>query len=56
MKRTLLIVMALLSFLGFKTAVHAATIHKVAPTYWWAGMKIPSYRFYCTVTTSDHLM
>ena len=41
MKRTLLIVMALLSFLGFKTAVHAATIHKVAPTYWWAGMKNP---------------
>ena len=30
--------MAVLSFLGFKTPVQAS-IKKVAPTFWWAGMK-----------------
>ena len=38
MKQTLLIIMAVLSFLGFKTPVQAS-IKKVAPTFWWAGMK-----------------
>jgi glycosidase len=40
MKKSLLIV-ALLSILGLSQAVNAATIHKVAPTYWWAGMTNP---------------
>ena len=40
MKQTLLTVMALLSFLGFAGHLQAA-IKKVAPTYWWAGMKNP---------------
>lgn len=38
MKQTLLIIMAVFSFLGFKTPVQAS-IKKVAPTFWWAGMK-----------------
>ena len=38
MKQTLLIIMAVFSFLGFKTPV-LASIKKVAPTFWWAGMK-----------------
>lgn len=38
MKQTLLIIMAVLSFLGFKAPVQAS-IKKVAPTFWWAGMK-----------------
>ena len=33
--------MSLLSFFGLGNAAHAATIRKVAPTYWWAGMKNP---------------
>ncbi len=37
MKRTLLTIMAVLSFLGFANPMQAA-IKKVAPTYWWAGM------------------
>ena len=38
MKQTLLIIVAVFSFLGFKTPVQAS-IKKVAPTFWWAGMK-----------------
>lgn len=38
MKQTLLIIMAVFSFLGFKTPVQAS-IKKVAPTFWLAGMK-----------------
>lgn len=38
MKQTLLIIMAVFSFLGFNTPVQAS-IKKVAPTFWWAGMK-----------------
>ena len=33
--------MAVLSFLGEHSTVHAAVIEKVAPTFWWAGMKNP---------------
>lgn len=38
MKKALLIIMAVLSFLGFKSPVQAS-IKKVAPAFWWAGMK-----------------
>lgn len=38
MKQTLLIIMAVFSFLGFKIPVQAS-IKKVAPTFWWVGMK-----------------
>lgn len=38
MKQTLLIIVAVFSFLGFKTPVQAS-IKKVAPTFWWVGMK-----------------
>lgn len=40
MKRTF-ILMTLLAFLGFHHAASAAVIKKVAPTFWWAGMKNP---------------
>lgn len=40
MKQTLLTIMALLSFLGLSNPVQA-TIKKIAPTFWWAGMKNP---------------
>ena len=38
MKQALLTIMAVLSFLGFGNPIQAA-ITKVAPTFWWAGMK-----------------
>ena len=41
MKQTLLIIMTLLSFLGFCTKARAITVNKVAPQFWWAGMKNP---------------
>lgn len=40
MKRTL-ILMALLSLFGWHATASAAVIKKVAPTFWWAGMKNP---------------
>ena len=41
MKRTLLIVMTLFGLFGFKSAARAVTVEKVAPRFWWAGMKNP---------------
>ena len=41
MKRTLLIVMTLFGLFGFKSAARAVTVEKVAPQFWWAGMKNP---------------
>ena len=41
MKQTLLIIMTLLSFLGLCTKARAITVNKVAPQFWWAGMKNP---------------
>ena len=42
MKRTLLIIMAVISLFSWLTPTKAATtIRKVAPTFWWAGMKNP---------------
>ena len=38
MKQALIIVMALLSFLGWTNKAKAAKVEKVAPTFWWAGM------------------
>ena len=39
MKNIFVLVMAL--FIGIADAVAANSIHKVAPTFWWAGMKNP---------------
>ena len=39
MKNIFVLVMAL--FIGIADAVAANTIQKVAPTFWWAGMKNP---------------
>ena len=33
--------MTLLSFLGLCTKARAITVNKVAPQFWWAGMKNP---------------
>ena len=41
MKQTLLVIMAVLSFLSGHASSRAAVIKKVAPTFWWAGMKNP---------------
>lgn len=40
MKRTF-VLMALLALLGLQHTVSAATVKKVAPSFWWAGMKNP---------------
>lgn len=41
MKQTLLILMAVLSLLFPFSSKSYAVIKKVAPTFWWAGMKNP---------------
>ena len=41
MKQTLLTVMAVLSLLFPFSSKSYAVIKKVAPTFWWAGMKNP---------------
>lgn len=41
MKHKWLIVMAALAYLGLCQTVHAVNMKKIAPTYWWAGMKNP---------------
>ena len=41
MKQTLLVIMALFSFLGFNAKAKAAKVEKIAPTFWWAGMNNP---------------
>ena len=42
MRQTLLTIMAVFSFLGlFSNAQATTAIKKVAPTFWWAGMKNP---------------
>ncbi len=42
MKKTSLLLMALFSFItGTLTAATATSVKKVAPTFWWAGMKNP---------------
>ncbi|WP_289200596.1 cyclomaltodextrinase N-terminal domain-containing protein, partial [Phocaeicola sartorii] len=40
MKRTF-VIMALLALFGLQHTVCATTIKKIAPTFWWAGMKNP---------------
>lgn len=48
MKQTFIVIMALLSFLGWPSRARASLIQKVAPTFWWADMKNPGInRFYC---------
>ena len=41
MKRNLLFIILLLLLPGFHQVFAASTIKKVAPTFWWAGMKNP---------------
>ena len=41
MKQTFIVIMALLSFLGWPSRAKASLIQKVAPTFWWADMKNP---------------
>ena len=41
MKQIFVIIMAVFSLFGWHNAAHAASIEKVAPTFWWAGMKNP---------------
>lgn len=41
MKQTFIVIMALLSFLGWPRTAKANLIQKVAPTFWWANMKNP---------------
>ena len=41
MKRVILLIMAVFSLFGWHSAARAANIEKVAPTFWWAGMKNP---------------
>lgn len=41
MKQTFIVIMALLSFLGWPSRARASLIQKVAPTFWWADMKNP---------------
>lgn len=41
MKQTFIVIMALLSFLGWPRTAKASLIQKVAPTFWWANMKNP---------------
>ena len=41
MKQALIILMSLLSLFGWNTKARAASIEKVAPTFWWAGMNNP---------------
>ncbi|OUP10732.1 alpha-amylase [Mediterranea sp. An20] len=41
MKRIILLIMAVFSLFGWHSAARAANIEKMAPTFWWAGMKNP---------------
>lgn len=41
MKRNLLFIILLLLLPGLHQVFAASTIKKVAPTFWWAGMKNP---------------
>lgn len=49
MKQIWLLFMAVFSLFGICRADGAVKIHKVAPAYWWAEMKILNYRFYYMV-------
>lgn len=41
MKRTYFVLMIVLSFLGFCKTVQAINVEKIAPSFWWSGMKNP---------------
>ena len=41
MKQIFFIIMAVFSLFGWHSAARAASIQKVAPTFWWTGMKNP---------------
>ena len=41
MKHTWLLFMAIFSLLGVCRAAGAIKVHKVAPSFWWAGMQNP---------------
>lgn len=51
MKRTFML-MTLLALLGLQNTVSATVIKKVAPTFWWAGMKNPELQI---LLYGDHI-
>lgn len=51
MKKTFLL-MTLLALFGWGSRTSAAVVHKVAPTFWWAGMKNPELQI---LLYGDHI-
>lgn len=55
MKRSF-ILMTLLALFGLQHPTSAAIIKKVAPTFWWAGMKNPELQVLLYARTSRQVM